>query len=95
MLSIKLLFIIDESEQENIIILWLEVHNAFNILGVVIQLNSNIHVLSSFTLHNHEHVFVVFLDSMSQLPAAESILIVLNHTLNVGLTWDLILVLLI
>ena len=95
MLSIELLLLVDKSEEEDIVILGLEVSNALNILGVVVKLHPDVEVLSLLNLHNHEHIFIVLFDSVCQLTAAQSISVVFNHTLDVSLTGNLVLVILI
>lgn len=85
-LPVKLLFIIDESEQENIMVLGLEISDSLDILSIVVELHSDIHVLAAFFLYYHEGVLIVFLDPMSQLAAAKCVTVVLNNTLDVRLT---------
>lgn len=95
MLSIKLLLLIDESEKEDVVSLGLEVNDALNIFGVVIELHSDVHVLSLLNLDDHEHVSVILFHSMGELAAAESVSVVFDHTLDMSLTGDLVLVILI
>lgn len=65
MFPVKLLLLIYKSEYEDIIAFGSEVHNAFDILCVIVKLDSNINVFSIFAFDYHEHIFVIFLDSVS------------------------------
>lgn len=86
MLSIKLLPIIHKSENEDIVILRSEIDDTLDFLSIIIKLDPNIHVLSSLSFDDHEHIFIILLNSVSHLATTKSVLVVFNDTLDMGLT---------